>query len=377
MISNVNGITNIRVVTFTIEELSERFYANGRHQCQIRISVLKQGQDSNWNMVKVPLSDREKRSLRPVAFSSSLNVDNLSMPAGWSSTKTRNIYDLGLINSTLSQPITRWLPVSAEEKIRESGDETSFCPECQAGENSVAEVQMTNPVEPFNVNNVPETFDFYISSSVTGTQQLMATMQFDVMNDGGMLINTMTLTTNMSDNNNNIFNSSIRLSAINPVIINNITPQIRTLQDREENVTKSDVHHQKIFLYTWTLPHNLRSMSRSRGDVKRFFYSLGNTHAGNRFLTQGRVYPLGTSRANAREYITDGTGCVWSYSYSVTVTDRQICADLLHVTGCSWTSGISHGSHDITMIDNYGTEHVFRISESDTGRTLSLNRVGN
>lgn len=377
MISNLNGITNIRVVTFKIEKLSENFYANGRHQCQIRISVLKQGQDSNWNMVKVPLSDREKRSLRPVAFSSSLNVNDLSMPAGWSSTNTRNIYDLGLIRTTLSQPVTRWLPVETEEDIRKPGDSTFFFQECRTGENSVAEVQMTNPTDPFNVNNVPDTFDFYISSSATGTQQLMATMQFDVMEDGGILNNTMTLTTNMSDNNNNIFNSSISLQAISPVIINNIIPEITTLQNREENVTKWDVHHQRIFLYTWILPHNLRSMSRSRGNEHRRIYSLGNTHENNRFLTQGRVYPVGTTRTNAREYTTPGTGCVWDFSYSVTVTDRQICADILHVTGCSWTSQMRPGSHDITMIDNYGTEHVFRISESDTGRTLSLNRIGN
>lgn len=377
MISNVNGVTNIRVASFTIERLSESFYANGRHQCQIRISVLKQAQDKNWNMVKVPLSDREKNSLRPVNFSSSLNVNNLSMPTGWSSTKTRNIYSLGLINLNSSQPVTRWLPVEAEENGGTLADETIFCPECQVGENSVAEVQMTNPVEAFNVNNVPDTFDFYISSSATGTHELMATMQFDVMNDGGMLINTMTLTTNMSDNNNNIFNSSINLSAINPFLIHNITPQITTLQDKMEDVTKWDTHHQRIFLYTWILPHNLRSMSRSRGDEKRRIYSLGNTHENNRFLTQGRFYPVGTTRTNAREYTTEGTGCVWGYSYSVTVTNRQICADILHVTGCSWTSQTRPGSHEITMIDNYGTEHVFRISESDTGRTLSLNRVGN
>lgn len=377
MISNVNGITNIRVVSFTIEALSERFYANGRHQCQIRISVLKQGMDSNWNMVKVPLSDREKLTLRPVAFSSSLNVNNLSLPANWSSTKTRNIYDLGLINSTLSQPVTRWLPVTAEDNRATSECDTVFCPECQTGENPVTEIQMTNPTEPFNVNNVPDTFDFYISSSVTGTQQLMATMQFDVMNDEGVLINTMTLTTNMSDNNNNIFNSSIRLSAINPLIINNVTPEIRTLQDRKENVTKWDIHHQKIFLYTWVLPHNLHSMHRTSGNQNTNFYRLGNTHENNRFLTKGRFFALGTSRVNARDNVTPGTGCVWDYSYTVTVTERQICADLLHVTGCSWTSAMRHGYHDIAMIDNYGTEHVFRISESDTGRTLSLNRIGN
>lgn len=377
MISNVNGITNIRVASFTIERLSESFYANGRHQCQIRISVLKQGQDKNWNMVKVPLSASERLSLRPVNLSSSLNDNDLSMPTGWSSTWTRNIYNLGLINLTSSQPLTRWLPVAAEENGGTSADESIFCPECQAGENSVAEVQMTNPTEPFNVNNVPDMFDFYISSSATGTHELMATMQFDVVNEAGGLINTMTLTTKMSDNNNNIFNSTIHLSAINPVLINHITPQITTLQNREENVTKWDVHHQKIFLYTWILPHNLRSTSRNSGDDLINFYRLGNTHESNRFLTQGRFFPLGTSRVNARDIVDPNTGCIWDYGYSVTVTDRQICAEILHVTGCSWSWGIIHGYHDITMIDNYGTEHVFRISESDVGRTLSLSRVGN
>nr|WP_241389458.1 MULTISPECIES: hypothetical protein [Serratia]ULG12133.1 hypothetical protein D1p2_00019 [Serratia entomophila]ULG12330.1 hypothetical protein M3p_00032 [Serratia entomophila]ULG12348.1 hypothetical protein M3p_00052 [Serratia entomophila]ULG15960.1 hypothetical protein 591p_00109 [Serratia proteamaculans]ULG18442.1 hypothetical protein Man4p_00125 [Serratia proteamaculans] len=389
MISNTNGLTNVRIRSFTIEEMSERFYANGRHQCHIRISVFKVGlNSSNWQEVKVPLSQREIASIRPVNLSSSLNNSDLLLPHQWSSSPLRNIYDLGLIISTaVSQPIERWRTADKVQEIRNlsraqledaswSDGNAASCAECQYNDNSVAEVKNSEATELFNSNNVPDIFDFYISSFATGTQQLMATMKFEELNDVRAVTNIRTLTTNMSDNHGNIFNSSIRLAAIQPVIINNITPVLTTLQDRRENVTKWDVHHQTITLYTWQLPFNLRSMSRSSGNVTRRFYALGNTQENNRFLTSGRCFSVGTSRVNARDNVRPGTGCVWDFGYSVTVSNRQICADALQVTGCSWTSQMSSGTHDIWLIDNFGTEHRFRISPSDTGRTLTLNRIG-
>lgn len=386
MTSNMNGFTNITIASFTIEEISERFYANGRHQCQIRISVLKQGNGSGGRMVKLPLSNREISSLRAVSFSSSLNNNQLMLPSGWSITNSRNIYDLGLINAVRSKPSPRWLPdnLTSEELdlrrnrvFRESHiqEDQDICTECQISEENFFETQNADKSENLDVNVVPDTFDFYISSSATGTQQLMATMQLDVMNNVGVVTNTTTLTTNMSDNNNHIFHSTIRLTAIPPVIINNISPVLQTKHDRRENVTKRDVHHQVITLYTWQLPYNLRAMSRSAGNTTSGFYILGNTHQSNRFLTRGRFFALGTSRVNARDNVRGG--CVWDYGYSVTVQPNQICAETLIVSGCSWTSPMHSGTHSITIIDNFGTEHSFRISPADTGKTLTLSRIGN
>lgn len=58
--------------------------------------------------------------------------------------------------------------------------------------------------------------------------------------------------------------SSILLSAIPSTIINNIYPTLKTIQSRQKNVTKSDMHHQIMEPYTWPLPYNLRSLSRSK-----------------------------------------------------------------------------------------------------------------
>lgn len=389
MNSKVNGLTDVRISSFTIEEISDRVYANGRHQCQIRISVLKVGRNSNWQEVKVPLSALESASLRAVSFSSSLNNNSFLLPNQWTSSPFRNfLYDLGLINHTLSQPQGRWLPA---DPVREdldlrnaelaragfSENNPLFCAECQSDENLVVGLENTGATESLNANNVPDIFDFYVSSSATGTHQLMATMQFEELNDGETVTNIRTLTTNMSDNHGNTFSSSIRLTAIPPVFINNISPVLRTIQDRREDVDKWHVHHQTITLYTWQLPFNLRSVSRDQtGDRTRHFYDLGNTHESNRFLTSGRFFAVGTSRVNARDNMTPSSGCVWSFGYSVTSSNRQICAEVLQVSGCSWTSPMNSGTHDVSLIDNFGTEHRFRISPTDAGRTLTLNRTG-
>ncbi len=63
------------------------------------------------------------------------------------------------------------------------------------------------------------------------------------------------------------------------------------------------------------------------------------------------------------------------HSYTVTIPDTQLAAEVLHVTGCSWTSGYYDGYHDVTIIDNYGCQHKFRISSVNIGRSLSIARI--
>ncbi|MER2471665.1 hypothetical protein [Photorhabdus laumondii] len=86
-----------KITTFTIEKTDDSFYANGRHQCMVKISVLKQ-EYRNGDWVKLALSDAEKRSIQVAALSDSLIYDQLKMPSSWTTTETRNRYDLGLLN---------------------------------------------------------------------------------------------------------------------------------------------------------------------------------------------------------------------------------------------------------------------------------------
>lgn len=388
MVDNLCNNQNSQINSFIIEEISNRFYANGRHQCQIRISVLKQRRTSS-GLIKVPLTNNEIASLRPVERSSSLESKNLKLPNGWTSTNKRNQYNLGLINSSYSQPIQHWASDSKmDTSVYKQFDEIATT---QTTEYLTAEYIKNDIEEPddnneqaleyrtynilsLNDNNVADVFDFYISSDITGSKQIMATLELGLIDDNGNSVGTQIITTNMSDNCNNIFNSFISLEAITPFTIPNITPTLITVQDRKESVTKSDIHHQMITRYTWPLPFNLYSVSRYEVYGTSWFYNLGNTSSDDRFLTRGRYLALGYSQLNARDQMNGG--CVWDFTYSATISDREISAEVLCVKGCSWTTSLNTGYYELTMIDNYGNGHRFKISPQEGGKTLQLARIG-
>ncbi|PQQ26408.1 hypothetical protein [Photorhabdus hindustanensis] len=332
-----------KITTFTIEKTDNRFYANGRHQSMVKISVLKQEYKNN-NWVKVALSDAEKRSIQVAALSDSLSYDQLRMPSGWKTTDVRDKYDFGLLNSTYNAVF--------DEPI------TSYAGDCGTSENHQ---------QSLDVKSVPEIIYRYVSSSKTGIEQLMAKMTFEDT------VGKRTLTTNMSVGDD-VFDSKISLEAIAPYEINanQLHEEIDILFDEEENPTKSDTHHQTINLYKWTLPYRLRVFDGNDRTVNRV-YELGKDSSDNRFLTRGRVFKRGSSRVNARDNMQGG--CIMNYDYTVTVPDTQLAAEVLHVTGCSWTSDYFNGHHDITIIDNYGCQHKFRISPNDEGRELRITRI--
>ncbi|MBS9432773.1 hypothetical protein [Photorhabdus hainanensis] len=332
-----------KVTAFTIEKTDNRFYANGRHQCMVKISVLKQ-EYRNGNWEKLALSDSEKRSIQVAEFSDSLIYDQLKMPLGWTTTSERNRYDLGLLKGTYSANIFVEQP-----EAHHAGD-------CCTNEGYQAAVR-----------SVPEVFYRYVSSDRTGTKQLIAKMTFEDTTGNR------TLTTNMSVGDE-VFDSNIYLEAIAPYAINRVDldERINTLFDKTEHPTKSDTHHQTINLYTWTLPHHLRILEGNDRTVNNI-YNLGKDPSDDRFLTRGRVFKRGTSYVNARDNM--GGGCVMDHSYTVTIPDTQLAAEVLHVTGCSWTSGYYDGYHDVTIIDNYGCQHKFRISSVNIGRALSIARI--
>ncbi|AWK42001.1 hypothetical protein GPY51_14565 [Photorhabdus laumondii subsp. laumondii] len=332
-----------KITTFTIEKTDDNFYANGRHQCMVKISVLKQ-EYKNGDWVKLALSDAEKRSIQVAALSDSLIYDQLKMPSGWTTTDARNKYDLGLLNGVYSADIFTEEPV-----INRAGD-------CCTNENYQN-----------SVKSVPEIIYCYVSSNRTSTEYLMAKMTFEDTNG------KRTLTTNMSVGDE-VFDSKILLKAIAPYAINanQLHESTNILFDKTEEPTKSDTHHQTINLYRWTLPYHLRILEGNDRTVNNI-YVLGKSSSDDRFLTRARVFKRGTSYVNARNDMSGG--CVMDYSYDVTVPDTQLAAEVLHVTGCSWTTGYVDGYHDVTIIDNYGCQHKFRISSVNIGRALSIARI--
>ncbi|TDB54654.1 hypothetical protein [Photorhabdus khanii] len=335
-----------KITTFTIERTDNRFYANGRHQSMVKISVLKQEYNGN-NWVKIALSDAEKRSIQVAALSDSLSYDQLKMPSGWTTTDTRGRYVFGLLNGAYN--------ASFDEPA------TDHAGDCCTNENHQQNEQSAN------VKSVPEIIYRYVSSGKTGIEQLMAKMTFEDTTG------KRTLTTNMSVGDD-VFDSKISLEAIAPYAINanQLHESINKLSDKEENPTKSDTHHQTINLYTWTLPYNLRIFEGNDWTANSI-YALGKDSSDERFLTRGRVFKRGTSSVNARDNVNGG--CVIDHSYSVTIPDTQLAAEVLHVTGCSWTSSHHDQGYEVSIIDNYGCQHKFKISSFNTGRELRITRI--
>lgn len=362
---------NVHVSQFRIEAASTRFYANGKQQCHVRVSILKQGMDSTTGMlVRIPLTAQERDSVSTALLSPSLDYNALSMPLQWSVNSRPNGYDLGLINQSSLKSTTKWSCHPVNQNEEEFKNKSCFpVAEDQEVQAIIADSQVE--IDPKQQNDVPEIINVYVSAAATGTQTIMAKAMIEV--SVGDQLRTITVTTNMNSGNNT-FNSMINLDAIVPFAIQPamLSASSQTIQDREENVSKWDIHHQQITLFRWTLPFNLRIREYLSGNENSIFYRQGNTHENNRFLTSGRFYGSGRHNVNARDNMQGG--CIWDYPYQVNVGNNEMLVSLLHVRGCSWTSGIRTGTHTVSFIDNFGNTQGFIFSPEDTGRKISINR---
>jgi hypothetical protein len=368
------SFSHVHISQFRIEGTSTRFYANGNHQCHVRVKILKQGINNNTGMmVPIPLTTQERNSVSTALLSSSLDHSTLPMPRSWNVTPVRNNnFDLGLINQSASTREISWSRHS-DEWYDEDFKNTPCYSEGEALD-MCENISVSNEsIDPLQQNNVPEIIDLFITASATGAQTIMAKALVDV-SDGGQ-IRTITITTNMNAGNN-IFNSRIDIDAITPFAIhpNMLSNSLGVIYERREYVTKWDIHHQTITLSRWTLPFNLRISRYITGGINNIFYRLGNEPQPNRFLTKGRFFRSGNSTVSSREGMSGG--CIWEHRYTVNVPANQIVVSLLHVAGCSWTVPNRPGSHTVVFLDNYGNRHSFILAAEDTGRRISINRAG-
>lgn len=362
--------SNVHISHFSIEVVSTGFYANGRQQCHVRVKIMKQGQNTSGMFVRIPLTAQERNSVSAALLSSSLDYDRLPMPAGWRVTQQRNQFQMELVNTSAVQNQTEW---SCHPAVQNDGEfKNEPCLLVSEGQEVQPEIaDIPAEIEPKQQNEVPEIINLYVSASATGTQTLMAKARLQV-SDGNQL-RLMTFTTNMRYGNNT-YNSRINLNPIQPFVIHpdRLSKSQQTIQNREENVTKWDVHHQQIILFRWSLPFNIRIHQYSTGNQTHWFYALGNTHESNRFLTRGCFHASGRNRVDARDNMNGG--CVWGHSYEVNVRDREMAVSLVHVRGCSWTSDLRTGTHTVSFIDSFGNQQGFTFSPRDTGRDISVNR---
>lgn len=352
-----------KLEVFQLETTETRFYANGRHQAKIKISVLKK----SWNgsdYVKSPLTQTEKDSLKLAAWNDSLNYGDLVMPSGWSTTDTYDDrYKLGTLNDSASYSamvMTREQAAPADEMMNAAAFRCASPAE-------LAEIKrMESQMEPRDNNNVPEVFYRYVSGNTNGTNELMAVMKLE---DSELTGDTLTVSTNFNKGDM-VFNSKCSTTALQPYAISSseLDERIALKQDQTYDEYKPDIR-QIINVYYWTLPYNLNIVSRSIQNT--WFYNLGSED-GDRYLSRGRAFEKTDNDANARDNMSGG--CVQDYSYSVPVGSTEIVAQAMYVTGCSWTSGTYSEDCIVSIVDDYGCDHKFAISAAnDKGNALSIN----
>lgn len=94
-------------------------YANGLHQCEVIIEVVKEVQSADGTWVSSVLTDEERDSVTLVEWAAQ---DNKVLIPGWSCDKERNCYDLGLWQRGVPDEVTssetvEANPISGTERI--------------------------------------------------------------------------------------------------------------------------------------------------------------------------------------------------------------------------------------------------------------------
>lgn len=94
-------------------------YANGLHQCEVIIEVVKEVQSADGTWVSSVLTDEERDSVTVVEWAAQ---DNKALVPGWSCDKERNCYDLGLWQRGVPDEVTssetvEANPISGTERI--------------------------------------------------------------------------------------------------------------------------------------------------------------------------------------------------------------------------------------------------------------------
>jgi hypothetical protein len=90
---NLSRLSHFRITCPDGSDFSDRLYANGRHQSEIVVEIVKECQNKAgvWEYTK--LTDEEVASVRVAPF---FSEDGKSLPSGWSCDERKNAYSEGL-----------------------------------------------------------------------------------------------------------------------------------------------------------------------------------------------------------------------------------------------------------------------------------------
>lgn len=207
---------DVRLKTFDIELpnrqlLTNALYANGRHQCEVRLLVVKEIEDKDGNFKNIDLTDDETISATVTGYGG----EQESLPQGWFCDREKNKYDAGL----------RGLSSEEEQGAERQG--------------SIVPIPVTVPIQKI---------DRYMrvdSNIPIRTQRFM----------GRIIVGEKTYTTN-SSSGGAIFNTYVEIQPTRPYRLN--TAQLTVHQDIDAYTGTVNGNKVDVDVYYWTPPDGLR-----------------------------------------------------------------------------------------------------------------------
>ncbi|ANI31133.1 hypothetical protein PL78_15060 [Yersinia entomophaga] len=321
-------MNNVNISQFTITlPGSNQFYANGRQQMPVLITIQKQEfSGSGWN--NVDLNDEEKRSVTV----REINRDNL--PVGWDVDQAPNGYSQGIRG------------LSYEEMDREIDNNT----------------ERSGP-EPFA--GATRIFRYLRSNQRVETRIFMAavTIQF---RDANNQLQRRVITTSFNADGM-VFSSSISLLPVPPLRI--LASALNRDVDIGHSRSDSKGHWAQVDVYYWTLPSGVRvhsdtafnSGNTTLRNNLRIFFDSGRYTSGwmARNRTSLRVNEIRSDNSSALVNLRHGHGDIRAINYYNNRNNQNI---------------IINGQVSVDIIDNFGNLHQFSLRTINNQDVVISNR---
>lgn len=325
-------ITTLFITLPSGHDYTNALYANGLHQCKVRIELVLEEEDFNGDWAPVKLTKQQRESVTVTQYSA--NRDQ-PLPAGWHVDKVKNIYDEGLWRGGGVEP-----EGVGDEQISQVSGETV------------------------------ESIDLYMRFDAGVPIETMKFM-------ARVIINGVPITTNYAEGDQ-IFDSSINILPTRPY-----TLDVSRLSSASYNSFEDDTVN--IAAYYWRLPDGLL-VFESKGLDDRIYqeenegsdfltsYATNNGLGGNSIkagVMRRLTYPgaqVRVSNIHKRLYGSATTDPLVKVDH---VNTRMFALRLTAKKGEFARTGDSKGKWRV--LDNFGCEHVYWLSHTDGWSRLVLN----
>ncbi|AZE53279.1 hypothetical protein C4K03_1108 [Pseudomonas synxantha] len=308
----------VRLAQFSVETdlkgtQTRALYVNGRHQCKVYISIVKQVEDeSGWKVV--PLTPAEASSATLQLYSTN---PASGLPAGWHCDTWKNSYDSGLLN---------------ENSELEDIDQKAALGSADVAPKQLLERYLR--IEPGRSNE---------------TRRFMASIR----------INGKIYTTNYTDDDTS-FNSYVEVTPTVPYVLK--TAQLQQFIDH--TAFEGDIYRPRVKVYYWQPPPGLYFVE-SLGLSDPLSIPNEGSHFQTAFLYmdfKGGVV-VGKNSLGSRLFLSQIHKNVYpdkdpEVEFNLQPTAMRAVA--LHYEG---GHGDSKGTWQV--VDNFGCQHSFRLVKGD------------